>query len=303
MPNLSETMKAELKELIEIGMLLHLREMFKNLTPQERASAVKAFKPASPASSKKRARAKSAQVASKPKDAVSSTSVPDALDDFAAKLAVPVNFKTEYQSWYSRSLRVIEQLLPDRYEEFRELYKLSRRKTIDVETYGIYDYLAGITVTRAFGTELVFNNVEVAMQKLDQQVNILRSVSARLDSLIVDIHRVLQASIIDDELAAARALLRSKHIRSAGVIAGVTLEAHLKQLVRDHQISMRKTANLANLNEALKSSQVYGVPEWRQIQHIGDIRNLCAHKSDREPAEEEVTQMINQVDRIIHSIY
>ncbi len=180
---------------------------------------------------------------------------------------------------------------------------MPRRKSIDVETYSIYDYLAGITVTRSFGTELVFNNVSVAMQKFDQQLNILRSVSGRLDSLLTDLMRVLQASLIDDELEAARQLHRAKHLRSAGVLAGVTLESHLKQLLRDHRVSMRKTATLSNLNEALKSADIYGVPEWRQIQYLTDLRNICAHKAEREPESDEIDRMISAVDALIHTLF
>ena len=33
-----------------------------------------------------------------------------------------------YQSWYSRSLPVVKQLIPERYQEFQEQYKLEKRK-------------------------------------------------------------------------------------------------------------------------------------------------------------------------------
>jgi hypothetical protein len=59
-----------------------------------------------------------------------------------------VDFRTAYQRWYSQALAVIEQLLPERYDEFRDLYRPEKRKEIDVTTYGIADYLAGVRVTR-----------------------------------------------------------------------------------------------------------------------------------------------------------
>lgn len=53
-----------------------------------------------------------------------------------------------YQRWYSRALPVVEQLLPDRYEEFHRLYMPERPpKELDAITYTISHYLAGIAVS------------------------------------------------------------------------------------------------------------------------------------------------------------
>jgi len=51
-----------------------------------------------------------------------------------------------YQAWYSKSLPVVRQVLPERYQEFIEQYKLDKRKDkeIDFLTYTISDYLIGL---------------------------------------------------------------------------------------------------------------------------------------------------------------
>jgi hypothetical protein len=67
----------------------------------------------------------------------------------------------------------------------------------------------------------------------------------------------LYAEILDEELDEARNLLRDGHIRSAGVVAGVALEGHLKKLIADHKVPFRKKAMLSNLKEALKDAGVY----------------------------------------------
>lgn len=213
----------------------------------------------------------------------------------------PFNFGDEYQVWYTRSLRVVEQLLPDRYAEFRDLYRPERRKEIDVTTYGIADHIAGITVSR-YG-EPVFNAGAVAVSKLQSQIAILTSAQSRLDSILADIKGVLEASLFDDELSSARDLLKARHLRAAGIVAGVILERHLQSVLTNHRISFRKKATLANLNDALREGGVYDVPQWRQLQHLADIRNLCGHSGERVPTAEEVEGLIVGTEKTIRSVF
>ena len=63
----------------------------------------------------------------------------------------------KYQVWYSKSIAVIKQLLPERLHEFTEYYKLDKRKDISVVTYTISDYFMGISVSRG-GVELFSSN-------------------------------------------------------------------------------------------------------------------------------------------------
>ena len=57
------------------------------------------------------------------------------------------NFKTEYQSWYSESLALIKQVLPDRVKDLLSYYEYPRaRKHITFENYMIRDHLQGLRV-------------------------------------------------------------------------------------------------------------------------------------------------------------
>lgn len=211
------------------------------------------------------------------------------------------DFGDEYQLWYSPSLKVVEHLLPDRYDEFRNLYRSERRKTLDVETYGIADYIAGISVSR-LGQPL-FDTAHVTLSKLKQQIAILTSAESRLDSLLANITGVLEAGLLDSELAAARDLLVSRHLRSAGIVAGVVLERHLQTVLKAHNIVLRKKPTLANLNDALRGAEVYDVPQWRRVQHLTDVRNLCGHNAEREPQAEEVEDLVNGVEKVIKLVF
>jgi hypothetical protein len=216
----------------------------------------------------------------------------------------PLPLPFRYQSWYTRCLPVVRDLLPERYVEFQELYRNERRKEIQYDTYTISDYLMGLRVTRGLAQEEVFSSRGAFSTKLLQQISIVRSAISRLDSILRDIRGVLQAELFDGELSAARDLLRANHLRAAGTVAGVVLERHLAQVALTHAITLRKrTPTIGDLNEALKAANVYDLPPYREILRLGDIRNLCAHSKERDPTKEEVSEMVDGVDKIAKTVW
>ena len=72
----------------------------------------------------------------------------------------------------------------------------------------------------------------------------------------------------------------------------------------NHDLSLgRKKAQIGNLNDALKQSGVIDVPRWREIQRLGDIRNLCGHDGEREPGAEEVRELIDGTAKVIATVF
>lgn len=217
-----------------------------------------------------------------------------------------INVPSAYQSWYSRALLVVKQLLPDRYQEFQELYRLAKRneKQIGAATYTISDYLNGLRVTRGFLNEEVFDHFAAFANSFSRQLAILDSASARLTSILADIRGVLEAQLFDDELEAAQELLKKGHLRAAGALAGVVLERHLGRICENHALQIRKKdPTVADFNEELKKAQVIDVPVWRGIQRSGDIRNLCTHAKQRDPTKEEVEELIQGVQKIVKALF
>jgi hypothetical protein len=219
-------------------------------------------------------------------------------------VAAEARFGPEYQSWYSQALRVVEQLLPDRLQEFRDLYRPDKQpKALHILTYAITDYIHGTTIRDGFGNE-EFSSHGIAMTRFGDQISILASAQARLDSLLTDIEGTLEATLLDDELKAAEGLLKAKYLRSAGIVAGVVLERHLKTLLTSHGLSLgRKKSQIGNLNDALKDGGVIDVPRWREIQHLADIRNLCGHDAEREPTSDEVSELIRSTEKIVATVF
>jgi hypothetical protein len=208
-----------------------------------------------------------------------------------------------YQRWYSEAMPLMRQLMPDRYVEFCEQYRLSKPvKELGVTTYTVSDFLNGIVVTQ--GGNPVFEPQFLYHQRVNNQAAILRSALQRVDSAVSDIRLALQAELLDDEIATARELLRKKHLRAAGAVAGVALEAHLASVLQSRSVTVsKKHPALADLNEALKREGIVDTPRWRQIGRLADIRNYCVHSKEREPTASEVADLINGAEDAIKTLF
>jgi hypothetical protein len=293
MPSIQAKMRRELKELIKKGDLLQF-SLIAKAPAEARQETIDILDPPTMSKHKSKSSSKGGKTADKALDGVTE----------AMAIALKEDFGRTFEAWYLRALPVVEQLLPGRYGEFSELYRLGKRpKDLDPSTYTISDFIQGITVTRTFPREEAFSAWHVAHAKLANQINIMRSAEARLDSVLSDVTGVVEADLLDNELSAARELHKTKHLRSAGVVAGVVLERHLKRLVANHQVIFRKAPQIASLNDALKATKVYDVPQWRRIQALGDLRNLCAHDVEREPTSDEVVELIAGVEKVTKTVW
>ena len=201
-------------------------------------------------------------------------------------------FATTYQRWYSEAKALIRQLLPDRLADFVRYYeKPKTRKAITYESYRIEDFLQGLSVTRGWEKEKVVGP-EAAIPHFRQQLAILDSVQARFESSLFDIKQLVMADLFDSELDAAKELAKKKFLRAAGAVAGVVLEKHLAQVCRNHSVAISGRApGISDLNDLLKAANVVDVPQWRFIQHLGAIRNLCDHNKTKEPTAEQVRSL------------
>lgn len=288
MTDLHDELSAQLHDLVILGQLIHAKESLGSM----KALQEKVDKQLAAAGTKATGKKKAAPA--KPSVAVSK-----ALPRIATQ-----SFGKSYQGWYSTALRVVEQLLPDRLEEFRELHRPPRPvKQLDFSSYTVSDYVNGIVVTSGFDREPVFDAKRAGLAKLMIQIDIVESAQARLDFKLADIQGVIEARLLGDELSAARELLDAGYLRAAGAVAGVVLEHHLQRVMANHELTSRKKPTINNLNEALKAAEVYSQSQWRLIQRLGDIRNLCAHANKDEPARSDVEDLLSGVAKITAEVF
>jgi hypothetical protein len=221
-----------------------------------------------------------------------------------AKLKKPLpKFSERYQTWYSEALECLQQLLPSRVNDFISYYKpLHNRKKITVENYTISDYLNNICIQNVIGEIIV--GPDAVIPKFSQQLKIIESLKRKFKSSLFEIRLILQADLFDNELDAAEELKKKGFLRAAGVLAGVVLESHLKEICNRHKITIRKkNPTISDFNDALKNSNIIETQTWRYIQFLSDIRNLCSHDKGREPKESEVEDLISGVRKIVKSLF
>jgi hypothetical protein len=194
--------------------------------------------------------------------------------------------------------------MPDRFLEFSQLYHGDgKRKQADGTTYHIQDWLNGLrSRDRRYDTHN-FDELAVISMRFNTQLKILESIRARFESSLFDVAQVVRADLFDSELDAARELAKNGFLRGAGAIAGVILEKHLAQVSGNHNASTPKQhPTISDFNDLLKNAGALDVPTWRQIQRLGDIRNLCDHNKHREPTK-EVIELIDSVDKICKTLF
>jgi hypothetical protein len=201
-----------------------------------------------------------------------------------------------YQTWYSIARRVVEQVLPERLDEFIRYYALPPGEhTAWAYDCTINELLLGQV---AYETEVAHAN-DLGLKRLRRQVAIVASCASVLESALADLRWSLSAQIGEDELIEAHALAAQGHFRAAGVVTGVVLERLLRRLAPRHDLST-EGVKAAILNDRLKSRRVYDEPVRAKIQFLLAIRNKCSHPGDEDPAAGEINDLLDGTQQVLH---
>ena len=177
---------------------------------------------------------------------------------------LPEGFRRRYLQWYSAVTAIVAANDPARLAEIGDKYA-TINNILEHSHVSKYQVLSLIDL-------------------ITSQADLLSAVPNRLRYSKYDFELEAYSVLVDDQLEEARHLHSREFLRAAGALAGVTLERHLKNLLRKHSppIKVPKTATLAKLNDLCKDT-VYDLIAWRKIQHLSDLRNLCSHDKSREP--------------------
>ena len=98
-------------------------------------------------------------------------------------------FREKYQKWYTNSLIVISALLPERKEEFINLYVPNlKRKELNLLTYTIGDAISGYSCRNA--------NPTTSINQLQKQIEIIRSLKDIIDMRIADVRLLIENDVL-----------------------------------------------------------------------------------------------------------
>jgi hypothetical protein len=232
----------------------------------------------------------------------------DALYDEGAKLAVAFQkkeekqFQYDYQCWYTKALKAVTSLAPDRLAEFKGYYEIDpKRKSLGYGTFVIQDFVKNVVPSRLQHPE--FDSRAQALICFFNQLTILKAVADRVDSVLNNIEGELYAELQDSELVIARQLAKVSP-RAAGALVGVVIEGHLQKVAEARGVKIaKKNPTIADLNDPLKAASVIDTPAWRKISFLADLRNLCSHKKDAEPTPEQVEELIQGAEWLTKNVF
>ena len=205
-----------------------------------------------------------------------------------------------YQSWYSESLALIEELFPSRLPEFQSLYS----------TGGIRDVIASLSYGVPAELDELFEHqlegIATKQRKIKSfytQLNILKSVSARFESRLSNLRQLLHADLLDTELGAAKELALKGYLRPAGTLAGVVLESHLAEFCRKRKIKSRKRRpTIGDWIKLLQTTDSIDAVMLQRLKGLNEIRILCSHKKSRDPTADDIEDLISGVERVTRQL-
>ena len=190
--------------------------------------------------------------------------------------------------------------IPGRLQEFERIYKGDGNGS----SFTIQEWLNGHLAKYSGNSKGAVSLFLSMTRQFENQLNILKSITRRFESTLFDIKQLVQADLFDSELDAARELVNSGFLRAAGAVTGVVLEKHLRQVAENHNIKARSgKTTISYFNDLLKDHGILDVPSWRQVQWLGDIRNLCDHDKEEEPTREDVNDLIKGVEKLTKTLF
>jgi hypothetical protein len=189
----------------------------------------------------------------------------------------------------------------------------SRERTtwIDSEPYSAWRSQSLTLLQVAFGSEHVCVRTFEQETSTERTVNIpqVRNAEAGLGTLRAaaedyakgytwTFKERVHAEVFDDYLEMATQFLADGYTTAGAVVAGSTLEEHLRKLCQKHGIVTHlqgKPKKGTVLNDELLKQSVHLQGEWRSIQSWFDIRNDAAHNPQTKYSKQEVEQMIDGI--------
>lgn len=236
--------------------------------------------------------------------------------------------KEEIQKLFIKQLTEIHQeYLKLREEAIERSEESSRRSsTIFVSGFRPYlyddDYNRMVTriraaIKRIVGSESEYYNRVILLtertrpaslfENLDEVIGVLEALLEDLKSGYLEtLHEIIQANLFSDFMKQAEYLLVEGYKDAAAVIAGSTLEQHLRKLCEKHSINLKKSKGdsfvskgMGELKDELAREKVVPSSDINLLTSWIQIRNKAAHGEYNSYNKDEVSLMIQGINLII----
>jgi len=191
------------------------------------------------------------------------------------------------------SMGTYESSIPE--PEFRS-FVTTALATIDRITGSESAYSKTLNLEQLSGALSVPGYARVTMPSIIGALTALRGAVDR--DLLVTLEDQLRASIHDDFLQQAKALLDASYYVAAMVVVGGVLEDHLRKLCGNRKLTWTGDGSLSRYNDLLKG-KAYQQADWRRIQSIGDVRNHAAHGEYAKVKVDDVKDALTYTARLL----
>lgn len=208
-----------------------------------------------------------------------------------------INFGKKYQKWYTNSLIILDTLMPERKQEFVDLYSPNpKRKELNRLNYTISDAIGGYSNS--------YVNPTHSIHQIQRQIDIIKGLKDIIDLKIYDIKLLIENDVFEEELDTARYLFSKGFNRSAGAICGVLLEKHLKGMLNSKNIILtKKTPSINDLNVELYKNNLIDTSQNKFLLYLGDLRNKCDHDKTCEPSKTEIQDLIDGTNKVLKTYF
>jgi HEPN domain-containing protein len=181
----------------------------------------------------------------------------------------------DYQSWYSAAYQLVHSFLPEKESEFVACYEGHQS--------GVLNFIQLTCYTREGNKSKIVNDFS---KRFGLQRDILFSIPSVAEVRVINLRKLISSDFINSELAKADYLFRSGFYRCAGVLAGVALERYLRAFCDLKGVEYKHDFTIEPLSQALYDANKIDQTELKNFQHLGGIRNDCAHP--KEVSDEEL---------------
>jgi hypothetical protein len=204
----------------------------------------------------------------------------------------------KYEAWYTNALRMVQNLVPERLEDFVSAYKNSRSGPVGSSNYTIQDHLLGIKVNRSSRAE--YDSTVLFRSLVLRQVGILSSLLKPKPVSVGAQEDGLQAESYNRALDQAQKLFEGGKSHPAGVLAANVLEIYLRWQWRKRNIKVEeKGFSMAEINDFLYKFRAYYHTTYIRVQGLIPIAEACLDPRKKTPSKREIGELISALRKVL----